>query len=108
MFKRARQFFEAYKGTDSEEHLKAARKQIKAVVQETGKEIIKDHVTSVGYFISNSENQENNQTQEDKGRQYLKETEEKIIKRPIWQQSHGKFTRVEKKSWLVLHFFRMI
>ena len=74
----ARKFFEAYKGTDSEEHLKAARKQIKAVVQETGKEIIKDYVTSVGYFISNSENRNDPQAERSEGRQTFEETEKKI------------------------------
>ena len=75
----AREFFEAYKGTDDEELLKAARKQIKAIVQETSKEIIKDHVTSVGYFISNIESQDDAQTQEGKGRQTFEETENIIL-----------------------------
>ncbi|MDP7011825.1 MAG: SPFH domain-containing protein [Verrucomicrobiota bacterium] len=75
----AREFFEAYKGTDDEEHLKTARKQIKAVVQEAGKEIIKDEVTNVGYFISNIDNQDNNQTQESKVPLKFEETEKIIL-----------------------------
>ena len=75
----AGKFFKSYKGTDDEELLKVARKKIKAEVQRAGKETIKDHYTNVGYFISNNENQDNNQTQEDKGRQSFKETEETIL-----------------------------
>ena len=75
----AQKFFEAYKGTDDEEQLKTARKQIKDAVQETGKEVIKDYVTSVGYFISNDEDPEDSQTEASEGRQSFKETEDKIL-----------------------------
>jgi membrane protease subunit HflC len=75
----AGEFFKAYKGTDDEELLNAARKQIKAVVQETGKEVIKDNVTSVGYFISNNEDREDSQAEGSENRQTFEETERKIL-----------------------------
>ncbi len=73
--KGARKFFEAYKGDDSEEHLKEARKQIKAIVQESGKEIIKDHVTDVGHFISNN----GPHPEESTGQLNFEATENKIL-----------------------------
>ena len=77
--KGARKFFEAYKGTDDEEQLKAARKQIKVYVQQSGKEIIKDNVTDVGYFISNNDPQ----SEENTGRLNFEEIENEIRKNAV-------------------------
>ena len=71
----APKFFKAYEGDDSESLLKDARKKIKAVVQESGKEIIKDHVTDVGHFISNN----SPQPDENMGRLNFEATENKIL-----------------------------
>ncbi len=71
----APKFFKAYEGDDSESLLKDARKKIKAIVQESGKEIIKDHVTDVGHFISNN----SPQPDENMGRLNFEATENKIL-----------------------------
>ena len=71
----APKFFKAYEGDDSESLLKDARKKIKAIVQESGKEIIKDHVTDVGHFISNN----SPQPEESMGRLNFEATENKIL-----------------------------
>ncbi len=71
----APKFFKAYEGDDSESLLKDARKKIKAIVQESGKEIIKDHVTDVGHFISIN----GLQPDENMGRLNFETTENKIL-----------------------------
>ena len=48
-------FFNTFKGADSEERIAEARKQLKALVQESGKQVVKDNVTGVGYFIPASD-----------------------------------------------------
>jgi membrane protease subunit HflC len=48
-------FFNTFKGADSEERIAEARKQLKILVQESGKQVVKDNVTGVGYFIPTSD-----------------------------------------------------
>jgi hypothetical protein len=73
----APKFFKAYEGDDSESLLKDAREKIKAIVQESGKEIIKDDVTDVGYFSSNNDSQ----SSEEKNRLTFEATETKILEK---------------------------
>ena len=93
----APKFFKAYEGDDSESLLKDARKKIKDIIQESGKEIIKDDVTDVGYFSSNNDAQ----SSEEKNRLTFATTETKILekakeqnrKETILQRARAKLTR---------------
>lgn len=66
-------FFNTFKGADSEERIAEARKQLKNLVQESGKQVVKDNVTGVGYFIPTSDG-----TGEIGARLTFAQTEEKI------------------------------